>query len=224
MCGDLNARFGSGSREEALVSDAIDSCNLNCLPFDATYHTRDCDSTLDVIASNCNELVADFGQMPAPGFSYHDLYAVFNLKRPPPGKKSITYRDFKSLNVDSLLNDAEKLEWRDVLQSTSADKKVSVFNRLLLGLFDKHAPIRTACVKHYRVPWMNYFIKRMLAARDRARKKHLRTKDPADYEFFKVLRNKVKQEIRNAKVRHLQYMTFSIIVKVVKPFGGLFVP
>jgi len=49
---------------------------------------------------------------------------------------------------------------------------------------------------------MNYFIKRMLAARDRARKKHLRTKDPADYEFFSVLRNKVKQEIHNANVRH----------------------
>ncbi|KAK3917081.1 RNA-directed DNA polymerase from mobile element jockey [Frankliniella fusca] len=203
LCGDLNARFGSQSDETALVNNTLQLCNVECLPFDNTYHTETCSSYLDVLASNSNNLVLDHGQTSAPGFSAHDLlYAVFDFCNPRPTKKKILYRDFKNINTVELLRDAEEQAWQDVYYQQDINGKVNTFNAILTGLFDKHAPIRSVNCKHNPQPWITPDIRKLLNARDKARMKFKATKNPSDRDKFVMLRNKAKQECRNAKIKH----------------------
>lgn len=80
---DVNARFGSNSAETAIINELFFLCNLECTPYGPTYHIGSCDSNLDIIASNCQDHLLDFGQVLALGFSHHDLlFPVYNIKTP----------------------------------------------------------------------------------------------------------------------------------------------
>lgn len=206
VCGDVNGRFGSGESETQIVTDLFTTCNLDCIPYGPTYKPpqRNCKpSILDVIASNCPNLVLSYGQTPAPGYSAHDLlYAVFDLSTPRPSKKTLTYRNFKKLNSTALLDDARQVRWEEIFRLTDINNKVSLFNELLTELFDRHVPLQTITVKKQSEPWMTREILNLIEARNIVRQISLLTHDEDIIEMFRRLRNKVKQRIRNAKVQH----------------------
>lgn len=203
VCGDVNARFGSKSSETQTILETFELCNLTFLPFGNTYRTALCETALDVIACNCMDLLLECGQTPAPGFSAHDLlYAIFDLSTPTFKSKSITFRDYKNIDEEKLLNDAGEIPWHNVYKKDDIDSKVLLFNKYLSELMDKHAPNKTVKTKRNFTPWMTKGIRKLIRKRDKLRKKHLLTKSAEDFEKFRVMRNKVKQEIRNAKLRH----------------------
>ena len=147
ICGDLNARFGTDDDEyEAkIVSDILTSCNLTPIPYEATYHTGHSHSILDIIASNCSDLVLDYGQTTAPGFSAHDLiYAVFNLNVPRFQRRTVTYRDYKSLEEPVLIEYANTLPWDEMYLTHDINNKLCLFNKLMLQVFERCIPIKTA--------------------------------------------------------------------------------
>lgn len=203
VCGDVNARFGSGSSETKNIEEIFQSCNLTFLPFGPTYHTSQCQSFLDIIASNCNDLVIDFNQIEAPGFSAHDLlWAVFNISTPKFVKKTVTYRNYKQLNIDSLLDDANMMPWENIFSLSNINEKVSLFNSLLIELFDKHAPLKTVKLKEYDEPWMTKELKKERKKRDKLWKKFKISGSPEVFENYRQFRNKLKQKMRNAKVKY----------------------
>ena len=202
VCGDLNARFGSGTDETKIISDTLSLCNLHCVPYGPTYHIRGCDSTLDVISSNCPDHLIEFGQRFAPGFSAHDLiYAVYDLSAPRKYKQSVSYRDFQNIVIEDLLKDVEGALWSSVYESTCIDTKLENFNSIMTELMDKHAPVKTFVSKKSTQPWMTNSIRKLMRRRDRLREKYLKSGCPLDKENFRVARNKVNQEKRNAKTR-----------------------
>ena len=178
-------------------------CNLTPVPLNHTFHTAYSDSTLDVIASNCNDILLDYGQTEAPGFSEHDLiYAIFNVKVPRFQKKKILYRDFKRLDLNKLFEYGNTLPWEEIYNVSNMNEKVQLFNDLMLNLFDKCIPLKSVCIKKYTAPWMTDELTRLLKERDKLRKVFSRTKDPNDFELFRISRNKAKQQCRNAKVKY----------------------
>jgi len=203
ICGDFNARFGSGSHETQLVTELFELCDHSCIPYSATFKTDNSSSILDVIATNCQEYVIEHGQCVAPGFSCHDLiYAVLNLRVPPVKKKLITFRDFSKIDEASLLMDANDVPWENIYKLVNIDSKVQLLNEYILKLLDKHAPVKTIKVKENEPPWMNNEIRSMLNKRDKARDASLKSKNLCDKEVYVSLRNKAKQECRNAKMRY----------------------
>ena len=141
ICGDLNARFGSEEYETKLLSNMLNQCNLTPVPFNHTYHTAHSSSTLDVIASNCSDIILDYGQTEAPGFSEHDLiYAVFNLKVPRFQRKTITFRDFKRLDQSKVYEYGNTLPWENIYEYNDINEKIQCFNDLMINLFDTCIP------------------------------------------------------------------------------------
>ncbi len=200
--GDINGRLESKTDETKIILDILRLCNLHCVDFGPTFHVIGCDSTLDIISSNCPEYLIDYGQRPATGFSAHDLlYAVFDISIPKQTKKHISYRNFELIRVEELLNDVERADWMRVYNTTDVDSKVEIFNNIMLQLMDKHAPAKTLTPKRCKQPWMSEEIRKIMRRRDRLRDKFLKTNLPTDKENYRVIRNKVKQEIRNAKIR-----------------------
>ncbi|KAK3929796.1 Putative ABC transporter ATP-binding protein MG015 [Frankliniella fusca] len=65
------------------VIQLLDLCNLVRVPFGPTYHAGTVHSSLDMIASTCQDKLVKFIQIPVCGLSAHDLlYAAFNIKLP----------------------------------------------------------------------------------------------------------------------------------------------
>ena len=203
ICGDLNARFGSGSAETKILENMLQVCNLEPLPLKATYHTKDCDSILDVIATNCNNIVLSYGQQPAPGFSNHDLiYCVMDLQKPKHQQQYVTYRDMKIFALDEFVEEVGRVDWNTLYNVHEIDEKLGIFNNTFMQIIDKHAPLKRVKVKKNGGPWMDSEIYELMDRRDAARKKWLRTKNCDDKESFRIIRNKTKQSIRNAKLKH----------------------
>jgi len=202
VCGDLNARFNSGSEETKIICDVLGLCNLHCVPFGPTFHIPGCDSNLDIISSNCPDLLIAFGQKMASGFSAHDLlYAVYNLLVPPVRKQRITCRNFNNIATDDLFNDLENASWEEIFNCNNINSKLEIFNGIITDVMDKHAPLKTFTAKQTSQPWMTKFIRKLIKKRNKLRIKYLRTNSAPDYEKFKDMRNYVKQEIRSAKAK-----------------------
>ena len=204
LCGDLNAGFGDGSSEAAMICDHLQICNLTPIPYENTFRSHFCETNLDVIASNMDERLVDFGQTRAPGFSYHDLiYAVFDIRMPQRRTKhTLKYRNFKSIDLEKLGEDIEKTEWQQVFVTNDINEKVSKFNELVTALMDKHAPVKSFKVKNDPTPWMTKEIRRLISKRNKARRRHSKNKTDENYARFKRLRNATKQAIRNSKVKY----------------------
>ncbi|KAJ1524288.1 hypothetical protein ONE63_010800 [Megalurothrips usitatus] len=156
-------------------------------------------STLDVIASNIDDLVIEYDQIPAPGFSNHDLiYAVFNLRVEKPKKQSFSFRDYSKINKELLAADAEQVPWHEIYSMNCIDDKVTHFNFLLTGLMDKHAPIRTAYVKDFSQPWFTPDLIGLISRRNDTRVKFLISKCREDYDLWRNIKSfstsKSKQE------------------------------
>lgn len=209
ICGDMNARFGSGSDETSNIVSLLNTCNVECLPFGNTFHTSYCDSALDIIASNCNEIVLDYDKTFATGFSCHDLlFASFNLETPKTKPRTISYRKYKNINQENFENDVSQVNWSEVFCINNINGKVECFNKLLLQVFDKHAPMKSFKLKGNDCPWMNGEVLDLMNRRDAAKKLSAKTKLPEHVASFRKLRNKCKQEIRNAKLRY-SYQLFN---------------
>ena len=205
MCGDVNARFGSGSGETENIVSMLITCNVECIPFGDTYHTSTCDSALDIIATNCIEILLDYDKVPAAGFSSHDLlFACFDISTPRSKPKTIYYRNYKNIDIEGLQHDATHVQWQRLYECDTIDNKVECFNRLLIDLYDKHAPVKSFKSKYNDKPWMNGQIVVLMQMRDDARKIFAKSKTQDNYENFRQLRNKCNQHIRNAKLRYFK--------------------
>ncbi|KAK3916456.1 RNA-directed DNA polymerase from mobile element jockey [Frankliniella fusca] len=201
LCGDLNARFGSGTDETKIISDMLSLCNLSCVPFGSTFHIPGCDSTLDLISSNCPDLLIYFGQRLASGFSAHDiLCAVFDLSVPSVTSEPFTFRDFNGIILDNLLNDIETASWHLVYNAPNIDGKLEQFNNIITNLMEMHVPLKTFA-RRKNQPWMTKEISKQIKKREALRAKYLNTLSLQDKDNYIKARNRVKQDIRNAKTR-----------------------
>ncbi len=68
-----------------------------------------------------------------------------------------------------------------------------------MKIIDKHAPLKTIKVKGNHLPWVTSDLISVFRQRDRAWAKFHKTKEPADWEKYRLLRNKSKTLTRNAK-------------------------
>ncbi|KAK3919274.1 putative RNA-directed DNA polymerase from transposon BS [Frankliniella fusca] len=124
---------------------------------------------------------------------------------------SFKYRDFKHCDMDNLREDALNAPWEDLLKLDCINEKVARFNEILIGLYDKHAPVVTARpTKETGPKWMTNKIRSLIKQRDEAYCLYRKNKCEFYRASFKNMRNRTKQEIRNSKLRHAQSLFESV--------------
>lgn len=204
VTGDLNTNLlGPVTYDQTYLTTMLHSCNMTILPLNATHHTSTADTWLDIITVSDPTLVSHHGQFPAPGLSKHDLiYLVYNLRSPKTKPKFISFRNYKTINLDALLTDVSTLPWDEVLSADGVDLMISKFNKFLTGLYDKHAPVVKKRVTKGPAPWLTVNIRRLQNHRDSAFRQAKKTKSVLHWENYKRLRNHTQQQIRNAKIRY----------------------
>lgn len=204
VMGDFNTDLlGPPTYDNTFLNNMFQSFNLSVLPLRATHHTSTSETWLDLMAVSDMDLVAHYGQVPAPGLSRHDLlFCVYKLRAQKSKVKFIQYRNLKDVNHDSILSNAMRLPWQDILLLNDVDLMVGQFNFLLNSLLEHVAPMITKRVTKKPVPWFTDHIRLLQKQRDISFRKAKQSKSPVDWSVYKRLRNKTQQEIRNAKIRY----------------------
>ncbi|XP_039282681.1 uncharacterized protein LOC111048567 [Nilaparvata lugens] len=207
VMGDFNTNLlDLSSVNRSNFVSMFNCCNMSILPMQATHHTATAETWLDVAAVGDASLVAHHGQLSVPGISKHDLiFCAYRLHPPKPKQEFITYRNYRYLDMNSLLLDAASIPWYEVVLTANVDEMIEKLNTFLLVLYDTHAPLVTRRVNKKPAPWFGPEIREMQKVRDSVFRRAKRSKSAADWAEYKRLRNKTQQEIRNAKIEIVKH-------------------
>ncbi|XP_050512846.1 uncharacterized protein LOC126888543 [Diabrotica virgifera virgifera] len=124
--------------------------------------------------------------------------------KPPPNNVSFTYRALSRINFEEFQRDLEGASLHNLYLINDIDEKVTFLTNTLLGIFDKHAPLRTCTNKQKPYcPWITDNIRLMQKMRNQALNRYRRSRNPEHWNYYKQIRNLTTSTIRREKKIYL---------------------
>ncbi|XP_059061639.1 uncharacterized protein LOC131854532 [Achroia grisella] len=202
--GDFNTCLLKNDSRANRLQSVVNACNLHILPLNATHFFPSCNpSLLDLILVSSPDLVANFGQLPADGFSFHNLiYLSYKIRPPKIKRKILMQRNFGAIDMDCLRKDASECSWSTLGTLSDVNDQVERFNKLITDLYNKHAPVRPVRVKHLPAPWLTDEIKTMILKKNKAKSKFRSDPDRCRNDYISA-RNLCNRMCREAQRRHI---------------------
>lgn len=90
-----------------------------------------------------------------------------------------------------------------MLCAPDIDSKVQAFNEIIIGVYDKFAPLTPTRVKYLPAPWLTADIKALMARRDKARIKLRHADTDANRNLYLSLRKRCSKLCRSAKRKYI---------------------
>ncbi len=75
------------------------------------------------------------------------------------------------------------------MQQVDPDLALSVFDRLLLPVVNKHAPVRKLTVRNTMSPWLDQELKAHMMERNRAKTEAIKSGGEQEWSMYRKLRN-----------------------------------
>jgi len=220
IAGDFNSNI--------LVDDSLTSHmgGLGLLSYNTTTptHFTTASTLLDLFFVNDKKNVLFYDQLSVPQFSKHDLIFMTLKCNQVKTAQTISFRDYKHVNLTQLEIDFHSIDWTLVYLMPSADDQVNFLNSNIEFLYEKHIPLKQKPVKHAPKPWFSRNIKTLMIQRDNAYNKWKRYRTTYHHEIYNNLRKAVTKSINNAK-RQYYHSKFSQSVnskatwKAIKEIG-----
>ena len=151
ICGDLNCDLLKPSEEPAkrALCGFLSDYSLTQHVKSQTFITG---SLLDVIISNCRDLVQSCSAIFCH-FSPHRFIRVsLNVARHRQPRRTVTTRCLSRVPISALHNDLLRADWRPVYDSPTVTLKWNNFMDAFLPIVDLHAPLRTIRIRNARAP------------------------------------------------------------------------
>lgn len=186
------------------LTHMFEAYNLLQLINEPTRITNNSMSLLDpiFITSDCEVIKSSV--LNTDNISDHKLvYCELALKLPKKGKKLVTFRDFRNFNYNIFLQELYDLPWNGIFQTRDINTKIQMLNDFLIQIFDKHAPLRQVRVTKAKAPWLTNTLKALMKRRDDALRRYKVSKSPADWSFYKTLRNQTLAAVRSEKKKYI---------------------
>ena len=152
ITGDLNFHLDDTANKDA--NEFKNTLQALGLTQHVTEATHVCGHTLDVIITSEKYSAVSDITVTDPGLTDHNgritrdhfaiSFSIRQLPKPPPTRKSVTYRELKAINTDDFKHDirsCSELEPAD--DQESLDDLIARYNNGLTTLIDKHAPTKT---------------------------------------------------------------------------------
>jgi len=111
----------------------------------------------------------------------------------------ISFRDYNSIHFPSLYNNLAAIDWMQCFWYPCVEDKVDFFVQNLQNLFDQHVPLKSFTVNSSSCPWFTQRVKKCLKEKNKAYAKWKRTLSRADWDAYKVLRNRASLIARQEK-------------------------
>ena len=179
--------------------------NFNQCITSPTRVTHNTSSIIDLIWTNERDKI---GQASVIEISLSDHYLVYCTLGKTKGCKQNEHRhkvgrNMKKVDVEKLKEDVAALSWEVIQNMNSVIEAYDCFEKTLLSILDKHAPVRKKRIKKKESPWINNDVLLLIRQRNDQKKKAKQTGDSEDWKRYRELRNKVTACIRQAKKNYI---------------------
>ena len=155
--------------------DLLDLCDifdLDCLIKEPTRITSTSESLIDVILTNNKRRFLSSATV-EPHVSDHQLvYTVMKAKASFKRSRKITCRSYKSYDKEAFVADLAMVPFHVVSIFDDPDDQAWAFQKLLTGVIDEHAPIKTFHIRGGHVPYMTPAWRKAIRHRNRLWNKH----------------------------------------------------
>ena len=161
--------------------------------FDLTQHIHEATHimghTLDLVISRVDDPLVDSVVVTQHDLSHHFLVNFeINIKPQSVNNKTITFRNIKKINSQQLRSDITA-SYATIPENLNFADTVTNYNKVMLDIIDKHAPVRSKTVKVVpRAPWFDTEYATLRRLRRKAEKKYKRTGNEEDKLLFHDLR------------------------------------
>lgn len=212
LLGDVNVDFLGNSPEKNKFLNIVQMFHLKQRISEYTRFDPITESSklIDILISSDNETFQkSFSKPVSDTLSDHNLvYAQFKMTGFNIAPKFIQYRDYQNINIDLFDSDGLNLNWGEIYRTDNLDSKVELFNKNILHLVNKHAPLKTKKIheKPY-TPWITPNIKYLMKLRDKAFKRFQDNKTPANRRYYQDLRNYTKHALLREKITFFNQMS-----------------
>ena len=200
ILGDFNWNWNSpaSSNEKKL----FESIHLTQLITEPTRVTDTTSTLLDLIFVSHPNRITKSGVLPDCFSDHCVIYCVWkiNLPRLPP--KLINIRQSKQINIENFIQDVVSIDWDRFQLIPFVNEAWSFFLEEFTKVIDKHAPWKSVRVKGRHLPWINSDLISLFRRRDNAWAKYRASKEQADWDTYKQLRNFCKTQTRNAEANY----------------------
>ena len=102
--------------------------------------------------------------------------------------RTIKCRNYANYEPNNLNDDVSKIDWQPAYQTADVSAALEFFNRSLKSVFDHHAPVIEKRIRS-RKELLSRDIKKSMNDRDKLLRIARRTKNQADWTFYKQMRN-----------------------------------
>ncbi|XP_074096374.1 uncharacterized protein LOC141525708 [Cotesia typhae] len=205
--GDLNCDLLESSYVSNLLKTFISELSLYCVPYEATHHSNNKDSWLDVVLLDNRCKLGNYHKSQQPFISGHDyLICEYVFETTKKFNKIVTFRRFSDSNYNALCN--------SIMQSLNIDKEIlkksdpndllHFFHSNIIASLDEFAPLQSRKVVKAPNPWMSNELKEKCKNRDFIYKRAKRNNDIKLLRVYRSIRKQLKMEINSARENYLQ--------------------
>ena len=164
-------------------------------------------SLIDHFSTNRAKYILKSGVVELGIVDHYMIYAVrkinaWRLKGKNP--KTIESGALRNYCKENFQKDLQLINWASILEpvSDNPSETASIFQEIFEHLLNFHAPLKKRKVKSEYAPWITSDIKRSLEEHNRLKK--LALKDSDLWPRYKILRNKVTNNIRLSVTKYYQ--------------------
>lgn len=201
LVGDFNTNLNKSDGKTERLKNCFGFYGLQCVNSMNTHFYSGGSSLIDLFLTNNPDFVENLNQVSAPEFSKHDiLFSSIKICRSET-EPTRTFRDYRSLNLPSLMDAFGSIDWNIIFSINDADLAVNILNKYLLNLFNSFVPIRA--IKPNKNPWFTEQIAHAILERNIAYRLWISDRSSYNHNQFKRLRNRVTLLVNNAKANFL---------------------
>ena len=201
ILGDFNFHVNNASDTNAKKFETVlDQFNLKQ---NINVPTHIAGNTLDLVITSSDLCVHN---LKTDHSINSDHFAVlFSIKSTSPGtvKKTVTYRNWKSVNIDQVKEDISSSF--SGFTCTDPEEGVKSYNSILQGIVENHAPLKSREVTiRADAPWYNSELTKEKQLRRKLERKYKRTKLHVDKSQLDHQRNKYNYLLSEAKKNYFR--------------------
>ena len=113
--------------------------------------------------------------------------------------KAIRCRNYAKYDHVKMCKELKEINWEPLYAYTDVNAACCFIKDKLTTVFNRHAPFIEKRVKDRFSPWLSSEIRQQMNNRDKALRKARKTNKKTDLHFYKTLRNRCTNSIREAK-------------------------
>ncbi|XP_052791884.1 uncharacterized protein LOC128226025 [Mya arenaria] len=209
IVGDVN--FHLDVKDNTNTTKFVSSLNACGMKQHVEKPTHTAGHTLDVLITRDNERYVSSIEVIDPCLSdsngrvLNDHYAVMfyaSASRPPPIRKTVTYRKLRSINIDNLREDIRNTDFfGNKIIPLDIDTAVEEYSNILNAIIDKHAPLKTkTIVLRPSCPWYTESLHDAKHQKRKLERKWRDSKLAVDHQIYRQHCSEVNKLLKQSRI------------------------